>query len=119
MFTGTVQREPAVACFDGNIVIFENRPFGIDAGHRTVPSRHPPLAGLPGRRRDGRRGDLRLQRQHRDRPQADHGYALGPPIAPCSCAGTPRMPDPVVKVGDWIADVTYERQQAGRATAGS
>ena len=86
------------AAFDGNIVIFENRPFAIDQ--------------RPGRRRDGGRGGLRRQHATCTRPAPRHGPGYG--------AGADRtvllrwfatQPDPVVKVGDWIADVTYERSQ--------
>ena len=71
MFTGQLTNAGNASCFDGNIVIFENRPFGIQAPAK-VP--YPPggVPVLPGRGRDGRRGDLRLQ-QH-DRAQAGPGY---------------------------------------------
>ena len=103
--------------FDGNIVIFENRPFGIQPPS-TCRTRRDAPADLPGRRRDRRRGDLRLQRQRHRRP-ADHGRRA-------TATGADRtvllrwpttMPDPVVKVGDWIADVTYERQPGRRLSA--
>ena len=61
------QLEPAASTFDGNIVIFENRPFGIDAPCRSAEPARRQLPGLPGRGRDGRRGDLRLQHQRRSR----------------------------------------------------
>jgi type II secretory pathway pseudopilin PulG len=121
MFTGQQTGAPLQAgqgsglgaTFDGNIVIFENRPFGI-----TIPANvpFPPPAGspfqpyqvdgetvveavwgystkvaIPGGYADGYGGG------------ADRAVLLRWPNA---------MNDPVVRVGDWIADITYERRQA-------
>ena len=93
------------ASFEGNIVVFENRPFAYDRQR-------------PGRRRDrGRRhvrGGKSLVRRRTGRA---YGYAAGsdrtvllrwPAVAVGNIPNSPQ-PDPVVKVGDWIADVTYER----------
>ncbi len=111
MFTGQQTNTGNAWFFDGNIVIFENRPVR-DPG---ADLRAPGLCGLsvpgvPGRRRDGRRGDLRLQQHVVVVARRRQPATAPPPTGPCSCAGT-TMPDPVVRAGDWIADVTYERQQ--------
>ncbi|MGO9470584.1 MAG: prepilin-type N-terminal cleavage/methylation domain-containing protein [Isosphaeraceae bacterium] len=93
------------ATFEGNIVIFENRPFGISQ----VTS---PL------------GPVTWQVDGETVVEAVWGYSTsvatnpGLGIAAGYGSGADRtvllrwpanMPDPVVKAGDWIADVTYER----------
>ena len=65
MFTGQQISGTGGSSFDGNIVIFENRPFGIRCRQRPERARGIRHPGVPGRRRDGRRGDLRPRRQHR------------------------------------------------------
>ena len=89
------------ATFDGNVVIFENRRFGISL----VAS---PLGGQA------------WQVNGETVVEAIWGYSASvlPAGGPGYGAGADRtvllrwpsgMPDPVVKTGDWIADVTYER----------
>jgi hypothetical protein len=91
------------ATFDGNLVIFENRPFGISQ----VTS---PL------------GAVTWQVAGETVVEAVFGYSTNvqPVGGPGYGSGADRtvllrwpatMPDPVVKAGDWIADVTYERNQ--------
>jgi hypothetical protein len=93
------------ATFDGSVVIFENRPFGISQ----VQS---PLGGVT------------WQVDGETVVEAVWGYSTNVAIAPNFAAGfgsgadrtvllrwPANMPDPVVKTGDWIADVTYERNQ--------
>ncbi len=114
IFTGLQTNVPAVqnqtslgATFEGNIVIFENRPFGISQ----VTS---PL------------GPVTWQVDGETVVEAVWGYSTsvatnqGLGIAAGYGSGADRtvllrwpsnMPDPVVKAGDWIADVTYERNQ--------
>ncbi len=82
MYTGELVNAGNSSIFDGNIVIFENRPFGI-----STPASLPfPQAGaeLPGRRRDGRRGGLRIQQQCGDGSRLSGGVRLGgqPDCAP-------------------------------------
>ncbi len=115
MFTGQQTSSSNASCFDGNIVIFENRPFGIQ-----VPSIMPnaPAAPLQAYQVEGETV-----------VEAVFGVsnAVIPPGGPQAAgAGNPgygsaadhtvllrwndQLPDPVVRVGDWIADVTYERR---------
>jgi type II secretory pathway pseudopilin PulG len=110
MFTGQQNNGSAASTFDGNFVIFENRPFGID-----VPSSipNPPGGNYQAYLVDGETV-----------VEAIWGYST----SVASAAGAGQAPgfgvsgdravllrwsqtqsDPVVHVGDWIADVTYER----------
>ena len=92
MFTGQQTMARPASTFDGNIVIFENRPFGIERPGVDPQSARRHLPGVPGRRRDGRRGDLRLQRQYlRRRPERSPASAPAP-IAPSCCAGMRASP---------------------------
>jgi len=92
------------AAFEANIVVFENRPFSIDngmvAGETVVEAVFGASSNISPR-------------------QSTQGYGVGadrtvllrwPAVNIPSIANSPQ-PDPVVKVGDWIADVTYERSQ--------
>ncbi len=96
------------SAFEGNIVVFENRPFSISQvqgptnyvvdGETVVEaifgfSTHVVATGIPGQ-----------------------GYGAGADRTVLlrwnsSNANLPIQPDPVVRTGDWIADVTYERNQ--------
>jgi hypothetical protein len=96
--------------FDGNLVVFENRPFGISQ----VPG---PL------------GTTIYQIDGETVVEAIWGYGANVAIPQGYGAGyaggadrtvllrwPATMNDPVVRVGDWIADVTYERAAALVAT---
>ena len=106
MFTGQQNNISSGATFDGNIVIFENRPFGIPSP--TPPN--PPGAPFQSYQVDGETvveaiwgfsakivnfGGAAGFGASADRSVKLRWYST--------------QPDPVVKVGDWIADVTYER----------
>ena len=114
MFTGQQTSSTNASCFDGNIVIFEARLFGI-----SVPSNvpYPPQAPYVGYQVDGETVVEGV---------FGASNAVIPPGGPQAAgAGVPgygsaadrtvllrwsdQTPDPVVRVGDWIADVTYER----------
>ncbi len=108
MFTGQLTSAANGSTFDGNIVIFENRPFEISPA-TNVPF---PQGGLLDYQV---RGELVVE--------AVFGYSanVAPQGGPGYGAAADRtvllrwpasLPDPVVRPGDWIADVTYERQQA-------
>jgi hypothetical protein len=103
MITAQQNNSSNGASFDGNIVIFENRPFAYDATQLNPVAGETVVEGV-------------------------FGPAMGNSIVPSQnfantggyAAGADRtvllrwfanQPDPVVKVGDWIADVTYERSQ--------
>ncbi|HKI20284.1 MAG TPA: hypothetical protein VKA15_20510 [Isosphaeraceae bacterium] len=111
MFTGLQTNVPPIqnqtslgATFEGNIVVFENRPFGISQ----VTS---PL------------GPVTWQIDGETVVEAVWGYSTSvvPQGGPGYGSGADRtvvlrwpavMPDPVVKAGNWIADITYERNQS-------
>ena len=90
------------AAFDGNIVIFENRPFAIDNSQVAGENVYEGVFGY-----------------------SNNVSVPQPPVYPAGYtsgygAGADRtvlirwpatQADPIVKVGDWIADVTYERAQ--------
>ncbi len=97
------------ASFEGNIVIFENRPFAFDsstgavAGETVVEAVYGPSNNVVA-----------------STASASYGYGVGadrtvllrwPGVQIKGITNSPQ-PDPVVKVGDWIADVTYERGQS-------
>jgi hypothetical protein len=104
MFTGQLTNAGNQACFEGNIVIFENRPFGMS--HVTG------LLNNPVYQVDGETVVEAI---------FGHGGNIVPPGGPGYATGADRtvllrwnamFPDPLVRVGDWIADITYERNQA-------
>lgn len=108
LFTGSLTGSTNGAQFQGDIVIYENRPFELEPttspidgstqlykpadetvveavfghGRSVVPSLNVPAVGYAA--------------------AADRTVLLRWPAA---------MADPIVKVGNWICDVTYERQQ--------
>jgi len=102
--TSTFGSANGAAGFDGNIVIFENRPFSLDtatvngvsmqqaAGETVVEAVFGPSTNL---------GPLQ---------QNPPGYGVGADRT-VLLRWYSSQPDPVVGVGDWIADVTYERRQ--------
>jgi type II secretory pathway pseudopilin PulG len=115
MFTGQQNNASSGSTFDGNIVIFENRPFGIVNTATTSPN--PPGGTFQSYQVDGETV-----------VEAIWGYSTNVSSAiggPGYGAGADRsvllrwyntQNDPVVKVGDWIADVTYERNATVVAT---
>jgi hypothetical protein len=106
MFTGH-QADADGNIFDGEIVIFENRPFSVDpATTQTAPyANQMTTAGIV-------TGETVVE--------AVFGFSpnLGPGITTGYGQGADKlvllrwpntMPDPDVRIGSWIADVTYER----------
>jgi type II secretory pathway pseudopilin PulG len=89
MFTGQVTDVDDGTMFTGNIVVFQNRPLGVETvttpfnGQMVVPQGERVVEAIYGGLGGGNRTVL-----------------LRWPTS---------MPDPDVKVGHWIADVTYER----------
>ena len=97
MITAQQNNSSNGAAFDGNIVIFENRPFAIDNGQvagETV------VEGVFGPSTKVYPSTLH--------PNVNYGAGADRTVLLRWFA---TQPDPVVKVGDWIADVTYERSQ--------
>jgi hypothetical protein len=112
MFTGQQTNATNASSFDGNIVIFENRPFGI-----AVPEIVPFRPGNPYQ-------DYQVDGETVVEAVYGPSGKVIPPGGPNAAAGVgygsaadrtvllrwpDTMPDPVVRVGDWICDVTYER----------
>ena len=97
MITAQQNNSSNGAAFDGNIVIFENRLFGIDNGQvagETV------VEGVFGPSTKVYPSTLH--------PNVNYGAGADRTVLLRWFA---TQPDPIVKVGDWIADVTYERSQ--------
>jgi type II secretory pathway pseudopilin PulG len=113
MVTGQLTSSSNYATFDGNIVIFENRPFGV-----SPPSTLPINPQGPG-----------LDYQVDGETVVEGVFGFSTNLLPAGGPGygtaadrtvllrwPATMPDPVVRPGDWIADVTYERSAAIVAT---
>jgi hypothetical protein len=102
MFTGRQSDASSGSCFDGQIVIFENRPFSLD--HVQVNGRTAIQAA----------GETVVEGvfgfSTNVLPAGGPGYGVGADRT-VLLRWRASMADPVVKVGDWIADVTYERRQ--------
>jgi type II secretory pathway pseudopilin PulG len=109
LFTGQQTDTTQGAFFDGNIVIMENRPFSVD----------PVQVGASTVNRVA--GEIVVE--------AVFGYNANVAVFGTNTLGygvasnrtvllrwPASLPDPDVKVGSWIADVTYERQLATAAT---
>ena len=97
MFTGQRNDSRSATIYNGSVVIFENRPFGIEpdgsvSGERVVEAIYGYSTVLA-------------------RPATVRGY--GASANQTVLLRWPvDQPDPEVKVGSWIADVTYERSAA-------
>jgi hypothetical protein len=105
MFTGRQHDYTNGTVFAGDIVVMDSRPIGIDTIISPITNNPSPVAS----------GEIVLE--------AIFGY--GSSLAPTTTLGyavaadrivllrwSSAMPDPEIKVGSWIADVTYERNQA-------
>ena len=95
MITAQQNNSSNGAAFEGNIVVFENRPF-VDRQWRRWPARPWSKACSGPAATSG--------------PQGGPGYGAGADRT-VLLRWFASQPDPVVKVGDLIADVTYERSQ--------
>ena len=114
MLTGQQTSSGNSSCFDGNIVIFENRQFGIQGG--TGPYSPGGTFASQNYQVDGETVVEAIFGYSTTvitpgGPQAAAGAGYGSAAARTVAPPAPiAMPDPVVRPGDWIADVTYERQ---------
>jgi type II secretory pathway pseudopilin PulG len=95
------------ASFDGNIVVFENRPFSLDAisvaGTTVYQAAGETVAeGIFG---------YSVSKNVVPAPGYSYGYGAGADRTVLIRWNGSTQADPVVKVGDFIADVTYERIQ--------
>jgi type II secretory pathway pseudopilin PulG len=86
------------AAFEGNIVIFENRPFAYDATANQAAGENV-YEGVFG-----------FSSNVSIAPGAPGGYGVGADRT-VLIRWFANQADPVIRVGDWIADVTYERAQ--------
>jgi hypothetical protein len=102
MFTGYQVSSSGGATFEGNIVIFENRPFGIAA--ELNPPNPTGLAG--GTYRVAGETVVEAIFGHSRNVQGGYGAGADRTVL---LRWYSSETDPVVKPGDWIADVTYER----------
>ncbi|WP_422931309.1 type IV pilus modification PilV family protein [Singulisphaera sp. PoT] len=96
MFTGHQSDATDGAIFEGSVVIFENRPFAIDNG---VVAGEPVVEAVFGY-------STNVRRVSTTQGTLGYGAAASRVVLlrwPAS------LPDPDIRVGNWIADVTYER----------
>jgi type II secretory pathway pseudopilin PulG len=103
MITAQQNNSANGAAFEGNIVVFENRPFSIDngvvAGETVVEAVF------------GASSNVSFYTTPTTPPYTySEGYGTGADRT-VLLRWYAIYPDPVVKVGDFIADVTYERNQ--------
>jgi hypothetical protein len=111
MFTGYQTNVGNASTFNGSIVIFENRPFAIN------PVANPPFATglLPKAYQVAGETVVEAVFGWSTKVTFDgadgftNGYGAGSDRT-VLLRWPNTLPDPVVKAGDWIADVTYERQ---------
>jgi Prokaryotic N-terminal methylation motif len=101
IFTGQLINSSNQAFFDGNIVIFENRPFAITSV--TAPNGGATVGLIDGET------VVEAIFGHSNNLNAG-GYSSGADRTVLLRWYATQL-DPVVKTGDWIADVTYERHQ--------
>ena len=105
LFTGQQSDTSKGTIFDGNIVIMENRPFSIDAVQVTPPATSS--TGWPARSWS-RRSSATTATSCLGSELHASGYGVASNrVVMLRWPAT--LPDPEVKVGSWIADVTYER----------
>jgi len=106
MFTGQLINASNQSMFDGNIVILENRQFGISVPP-TIPN--APSSPLQAYQVDGETV-VEAIFGHSGNINGN-GYGIGADRT-VLLRWYSSVADPVVKAGDWIADVTYERSQS-------
>jgi type II secretory pathway pseudopilin PulG len=100
MFTGQLTNAANHSCFDGSLVIFENRPFAIAAVTGPNGAGYQVDGETVVEAIFGHSGNINA-----------NGYATGADRT-VLLRWNSSLPDPVVKGGDWIADITYERNQS-------
>lgn len=97
-FTGRLNSASNAATFDGDLVICESRPFELDATTRR-PADEIVVEGVFG-----------YGRKVAEIPGLGVGYAAAADRT-VLLRWLATQPDPIVKAGTWICDVTYERNQ--------
>jgi hypothetical protein len=107
MFTGEQTDSLSGYTFDGNVVIFENRQFSLD------PATNPPFAGGSGFQVAGETVYEAVFGFGTNVFQVTPGFGYAKAAKRTVLLLWPStVPDPDVRVGQWIADVTYERNEA-------
>ncbi len=96
------------ASFDGNIVVFENRPFALDA---TTVAGTTVYQAAGETVVEGVFGYSASKNSVVTGPGYSYGYSKGADNTVLIRWNGSIQADPLVKVGDFIADVTYERTQ--------
>jgi len=104
LFTGQLSSASNASTFDGNLVIYENRAFDLET--MTSPITGDPIV------------------KPADETVVEAVYGFSTSVSAVGTVGygaaaertvllrwPAAMADPIVKSGDWICDVTYERQQ--------
>jgi type II secretory pathway pseudopilin PulG len=103
MVTGQLTNASNLACFDVNVVIFENRSFAVTS---VVAA-----DGTTVNKVDDETVVEAIFGHSANINPAGGGYAVGADRT-VLLRWFANQPDPVVKAGDWIADVTYERVES-------
>jgi type II secretory pathway pseudopilin PulG len=106
MFTGFKTDIIESIYYEGTIVVFENRPFAIDHVNTPLAGLQWVVAGEPVVEAVWGFGSLGANKALGYGQASDRVVLLRWPNS---------MPDPDIRVGGWIADVTYERNQAESA----
>ncbi len=100
MFTGQ-QADDDGTIFEGDLVIFENRPFSMDPVNNAPYASQMAVAAQAA-------GETVVEGIFGFSPYVSNGYAVGANRT-VLLRWPNTMPDPDVRVASWIADVTYER----------
>ena len=109
-FTGRQTDSLSGAAFDGDIVICENRQFGMDS----LPSPQKPGVQVfipAGETVVEAVWGFATSRDPTVPVSATRGYGSKSAMRTVLLRWPASIPDPDVRVGGWIADVTYERSQ--------
>ncbi|MFO0909980.1 MAG: hypothetical protein U0794_16805 [Isosphaeraceae bacterium] len=114
-FTGTQADSTNGTVFDGEVVVCENRPLALEtvslggtAGTVTVPAGETVVEAIW--------GYSAIPKYPLIIPAQNIGYAGGAAQRTVVLRWSRAFPDPDVKIGSWIADVTYERSQSNVTT---
>jgi hypothetical protein len=109
MITAQQNNSANGASFDGNIVVFENRPFSLDQTTLNVNGATTTVFQAGGE--TVLEGVFGYSKNVITANGYNVGYGAGADRTVLIRWNGSAQADPVVKVGDFIADVTYERSQ--------
>ncbi|AGA30532.1 hypothetical protein Sinac_6454 [Singulisphaera acidiphila DSM 18658] len=115
MFTGQQADSTNGAVFSGDIVIFENRPFALNTTTPTYFGHTAPVNGVV-------EGETVVEaifgytsKVTQIPTKGSYGYGANANRA-VLLRWSSAMPDPEIRAGSWIADVTYERNATVSST---